>query len=322
MARPLRIAYPGAFYHITARGNERKRIFFAKSDYDRFKAYLKEAEEKYGFRLHCYVLMTNHYHLLMETPEGNMSKVMHYVNASYTNSINLKRGRIGHLLQGRYRAILIERDSYLLELSRYIHLNPVRAGAVERPEAYAYSSYGAYVSGKEDELVTRDLILEMIGGQGKAAFRRYREFVERAMGEEMENPLKKVYGGVILGGKGFIRETLETLKDNVLGSGEISHARELQTSWTAEDVVQAIAEELKVSDGEVLKKGGSSRNFAIYLMKKHTGMSNRQIGELCGGLSYSAVAKAYQRFSLQVGKDRSLREKVEGIASHLSRIKT
>jgi len=118
--------------------------------------------------------------------------VMHYVNASYTNSINRKRGRVGHLLQGRYRAILIERDSYLLELSRYTHLNPIRAKMVERPEAYPYSSYGVYASGKEDELVSTEMILGMIGGEGKARFRRYRGFVERAIGEEMESPLKKV----------------------------------------------------------------------------------------------------------------------------------
>lgn len=176
-----------------------------------------------------------------------MSKVMHYVNAAYTNSINRKRGRIGHLLQGRYRAILIERDSYLLELSRYIHLNPVRAGVVERPEAYPCSSYGVYVLGKEDELVTKELILEMVGGLGKGAFKRYREFVERAIGEEMQSPLEKVYGGVILGGKGFIRETLETVKDKAISSEGISHGRELQASWRAEEAVEAIAEELRLS---------------------------------------------------------------------------
>jgi REP element-mobilizing transposase RayT len=113
MARPLRIEYEGAFYHVTARGNDRKNICFAKSDYEKFKAYLKEAQEKYGYLLHCYVLMANHYHLLIETPRGNPSRVMHYVNASYTNFINRKRKRAGHLFQGRYKAILIEHDSYL-----------------------------------------------------------------------------------------------------------------------------------------------------------------------------------------------------------------
>ncbi len=103
MARPLRIEYEGAFYHITARGNERKRIFFGKGDYDKFKEYLLEAQDKYGYRLHCYVLMGNHYHLVIETPNGNMNKVLHYINGSYANYINRKRNRDGHLLQGRYK---------------------------------------------------------------------------------------------------------------------------------------------------------------------------------------------------------------------------
>ena len=100
MARPLRIEYEGAFYHVTSRGNERRKIYFSKADFTKFKSYLKEAQEKYGYVLHCYVLMTNHYHLLIETPQANISKVMHYVNASYTNYINRKHCRSGHLFQG------------------------------------------------------------------------------------------------------------------------------------------------------------------------------------------------------------------------------
>jgi putative transposase len=113
VARPLRIEYKGAFYHITARGNERRRIFFPKGDYDKFKEYLLEAREKFGYRLHCYVLMGNHYHLVIETPNGNMNKVLHYVNGSYANCINKKRNRSGHLLQGRYKGILVERGADL-----------------------------------------------------------------------------------------------------------------------------------------------------------------------------------------------------------------
>lgn len=127
MARPLRIEYEGAFYHITARGNERKRIYDSTPDYEKFRSYLKRAQEKYGYLLHCYVLMTNHYHLLIETPRPNLGRVMHYINGSYANYFNIKKRRSGHFFQGRYKGILIDKDSYLLELSRYLHLNPVRA---------------------------------------------------------------------------------------------------------------------------------------------------------------------------------------------------
>ena len=162
MARPLRIEYEGAFYHVTARGNERRKIYFIKTDYGKFKEYLEGAQEKFGYLLHAYVFMTNHYHILIETPNANIGKIMHYINGSYTNYINRKRDRSGHLFQGRYKAILIDRDSYLLELSRYIHLNPVRANIVEKPENYSYSSYRSYILKKKDDAVCRDQILKMI----------------------------------------------------------------------------------------------------------------------------------------------------------------
>ena len=153
MARPLRIEYEGALYHVTARGNERRRIYYSQSDYEKFKDYLKEAQEKYGYVLHCYVLMNNHYHLILETPEANLSRVMHYINGSYTNYINIKRKRSGHLFQGRYKAILIDRDRYLLELSRYVHLNPIRAAIAAKPEDYVHSSYRSFVTRSKEDIV-------------------------------------------------------------------------------------------------------------------------------------------------------------------------
>jgi REP-associated tyrosine transposase len=128
LARPLRIQYPGAFYHITSRGNERKAIFGTDQDRKRFLSYLQSAHERYGAILHVYCLMSNHYHLLLETPRGNLSEILHHLNGAYTTYFNLKMHRSGHLFQGRYRAILVEKDAYCQELSRYIHLNPLRAG--------------------------------------------------------------------------------------------------------------------------------------------------------------------------------------------------
>jgi putative transposase len=127
MARPLRIEYPDAFYHVTSRGNERKNIFRIEKDYERFLGYLESPTDRYGARIHCFCLMSNHYHLLLETPKGNLHMILHHLNTSYTNYLNARTGRVGHLLQGRYCCILVEKDSYAIELSRYIHLNPVRA---------------------------------------------------------------------------------------------------------------------------------------------------------------------------------------------------
>ena len=145
MARPLRIIYPGAFYHVTARGNERRRVFLSRTDQEKFLSYLGNAVLKYRVILHAFVLMGTHYHLIVETPGANLSAFAHTVNSAYTTYFNLKRKRTGHLFQGRYKSILVEADTYLLELSRYIHLNPVHAGLVEKPEDYIFSSYRPYI---------------------------------------------------------------------------------------------------------------------------------------------------------------------------------
>jgi REP element-mobilizing transposase RayT len=318
MARPLRIEYEGAFYHVTARGNERRRIYYSQSDYEKFKDYLKEAQEKYAYVLHCYVLMNNHYHLILETPEANLSKVMHYVNGSYTNYINIKRKRSGHLFQGRYKAILIDRDRYLLELSRYVHLNPIRAALVVNLEDYVHSSYGSFVTRSKEDIVYRDLILEMVSRGGRGGPKRYRDFVEEAIGRSLEDPLKGVYGGAILGRVPFIKESLRRLEDGILQKEEISYRKELQAGYELEEIIGAISDYFRVSRDDVLKDRVEWRNMAIYLMKKSTGMTNGQIGELFGDLSYSAVAKAYQRFSVNLRRDKALRKKVETIRGKLS----
>ena len=149
MARPLRIQFPGAFYHVTARGNEQKNIFRSNRDREKFLSYLESAVDRYGVVIHAYCLMDNHYHALIETPKGNLSQIMRHINGAYTTYFNTKRRRAGHLFQGRFKAILVDRDEYATTLSRYIHLNPVRAGMVALPEEYPWSSYHYYVGRKK-----------------------------------------------------------------------------------------------------------------------------------------------------------------------------
>ncbi|MDY7030430.1 MAG: transposase [Thermodesulfobacteriota bacterium] len=322
MARPLRIEYEGAFYHVTARGNERRRIYYSKADYEKFKAYLEETQKKYGYLLHGYVLLTNHYHLLIETPMANLSKVMHYINGSYTNYINIKERRSGHLFQGRYKAILIDRDEYLLELSRYLHLNPVRAKIAERPEDYPYSSYRAYIEKNKKDIVYRDLILGMMSKTKNNAINKYKNFVGGAIEVDLENPLKNVYGGMILGGTRFIKEALSIFKEEDLNKEDIAHRRALRAAYRFEEIIESICMSLDIPQQDLLsRKNKEQRNIAIYLLKKYTGLTNRQIGQQLGNISYSAVAKVYQRFSEELRKDKALKKKVEGIISNLSLVK-
>jgi putative transposase len=205
MARPLRIEYAGAFYHVTARGNERKAVFKSRRDREQFLGYLESATERYGAVIHVYCLMDNHYHLLIETPLGNLSKIMQHINGAYTMYFNTKRKRCGHLLQGRYKAILVEADEYSMELSRYIHRNPVRAGLEKHPDAYEWSSCQYYTTKpKAPEWLQRDLILGYFDAEQKKAMEIYRTFVESVSEKEPMNPLSERLHSVILGSQDFV----------------------------------------------------------------------------------------------------------------------
>lgn len=235
---------------MTARGNERKKIFFTKHEYEKFLEYVKEAKKKYGILVHAYVLMSNHYHLTIETPNANLSKAMQYINGSYTTYVNTKKKRSGHLFQGRYKAIVVYVDNYLLELSRYIHLNPVRAKMVEKPEEYQYSSYRSYVNNKEDEVLTKELIMEMISTHKKESPKRYKAFVESAIGTETESPLKEIYGGIILGKTGFIKQALARLKREQLQEEEIANRRALRTSYGLEEIKDIVSNHFQADSNQ------------------------------------------------------------------------
>jgi len=319
MARPLRIEFEGAVYHVTARGNERRKIFFSKRDYEKYKEYIAEAKEKYHFILHCYVLMTNHYHLLIETPEKNLSKIMHHINSSYTTYTNVKTKRSGHLFQGRFKSIVVDKDSYLLELSRYLHLNPVRAKIVEKPEDYPYSSYTAYISTHDEALVTRSAILEMFNTKESEARKRYRAFVENALGGVVESPMKKVYGGMILGGEGFIRDILRRIEEGELEKEAVSYRKALRAPFGVDEVLSAVCKHYGISKEEATSAGqGEARKMCLYLMKKHTVATTREIGGLLGGMRYAAAAKMYQRFVKDLTENDQLRRKAERLGQKLS----
>lgn len=311
MARPLRIEYENAVYHVTARGNEQKKIYFDTTDYRKFLKYIAEAKKKYGILLHCYVLMSNHYHLIIETPDANLSRAMHHINSAYTSYINRKRGRSGHLFQGRYKAIVVAKDSYLSELSRYIHLNPVRAGIAQRPEEYPYSSYKTYLGSGKDEQLTQGLILRLMSEKVLQARRRYREFVESAIGTESDNPFESVYGGIILGGSEFIKNTLSRVKEEDLQRDEVSNRKLLQSRYDVEEILAVVTGYFNARREDLLEnRNREQRKIAIYLLKKNTGITNVEIGEVFGGLSHSAVSRAHERFIKHMERNRELKKEV------------
>lgn len=320
MARPLRIEYEGALYHVTSRGNERGKIFFTRTDYQKFREYLADLKVKFGLVIHCYVLITNHYHLLIETPDKNLCKIMHYLNSSYTTYINTKRKRSGHLFQGRYKSIVVDKESYLLELSRYMHLNPVRANIVNRPEEYPYSSYGAYLTGA-DELVTVTPVLSMFSKSTIEACDKYRFFVESALEEPIESPFNQVHGGMILGSSVFIKDTQKKIVGDLLNKAETSHKKALQAPCGVDDIISIVCDRHVVERAEMSTNRNDLRKICIYLIKKYVVATNRQIGELLGGMSGFAVAKAYQRVGIDLKTNVSLKKEICWFDDKLSRVK-
>jgi len=207
MARPLRVEFAGALYHITARGNERKPIYRNDTDRSRFLVFLAEANERFTWFCHAYCLMTNHYHLLLETCNPNLSKGMRYLNGGYTQWFNRNHRRVGHLLQGRFKAILVERNTYLLELARYIALNPVRAGMVRSAEEWPWSSYRASAGlTKAHECLTTDWVLAGFDSKRRAACGRYRKFVSHGRGQPA--PWENLRNQIFLGSDAFVEDVL------------------------------------------------------------------------------------------------------------------
>jgi len=217
MARPLRLEYPGALYHVTSRGNAQADIYIDEADRRIFLRILGSAVTKQRWLLHAFCLMGNHYHLLVETPEPNLSRGMHHLNGVYSQCFNRRHQRVGHVLQGRFTAILVERESYLLELARYVPLNPVRAGMVASPEEWPWSSYRAAAGlDPAPPWLTTHAVLERFGSDAGRAGLRFQEFVRD--GVNAPAPWSALQGQVFLGSQQFVERMVRALPPATLSS--------------------------------------------------------------------------------------------------------
>jgi putative transposase len=302
MARPLRIQYFEAFYHVTSRGNERRAIFKTDKDRERFLSYLQSGHERYGAMIHVYCLMDTHYHLLLETPRGNLSEILHHINGAYTTYFNVKRQRAGHLSQGRYRAILVEKDAYCQELSRYIHLNPLRAGMVKDLGRYPWSSYPYYIGLKEKPswLETGD-ILGYFGEEGLRTQGKYRGYVQEAIGAELRDPLASVFASPFLGSQEFIKQVGQ--KTKILKDADTRNIQALKAM-----VETPSLEEIKKRVGDVVNpEGPFFKKFCIHIGHRYGGFSLKEIGRFYN-MKESAVSQASRRFGQTIMKESSLRK--------------
>jgi putative transposase len=223
MARPLRIEYDGALYHVTSRGNERKPIFKDDTDRELFLDVLSHVTDRFNWLCHAYCLMDNHYHLVIETPDGNLSKGMRQLNGVYTQAFNRRYNRVGHLFQGRFKGILVQKDSHFLEVCRYVVLNPVRAKAVKHPREWAWSSYRATAGQAAiPTCVTAEELLSHFGQRRIGAQEKYREYVSEGIGRS--TIWEDLEAQSLLGLEGFA----EALKDHVVGKQKLREVPKAQ----------------------------------------------------------------------------------------------
>mgnify|MGYP001574655179 FL=1 len=277
MTRPLRIEYAGAVYHITSRGNEKKAVF--KDDQDRinFLNTLQHVNKRYNWLCHAYCMMDNHYHLLIETPDGNLSLGMRQLNGVYTQLFNKRHQRTGHLFQGRYKSILIQKDSHLLEVCRYVVLNPVRARMLERPEAWKWSSYRA-TAGRESAppCLTTDWILGQFSRKRTKAEQEYRQFVEWGIGKE--TIWRDVKGQSILGEDDFVEGLISHIKKHqdipeIPKSHRYVNRPSLDKVFPKNAILDKRKRDKKIIDA-VQKYGYTQQQIAAHLNMHYSTISN------------------------------------------------
>lgn len=306
-----RLHYPGAVYHVILRGNSGQEIFFDAGDRTRFFLLLQESVERFGFRIHAFCLMTTHLHLAIQVGDIPLSRIMQNIGFRYTQFINRKYLRTGHLFQGRYKALMIDADSYLLALIRYIHLNPLRAGMVSRPEEYPWSSHPSYLGiVPGPPWLTTDWALARFAGQSGLAVERYREFVNEGLGEGHRDDFHRgSFEGRALGDDRFIEQALRQADETRVAD------------ITLDQVIASVCEAYRLDATDLRAPGkaqpaAEARAVAAFLVRNAGGLS---LSELAGFLDrdLSGLSQAALRIERRIGTDDLLREKLNRLAEKL-----
>ncbi|MEX0878675.1 MAG: transposase [Thermoanaerobaculia bacterium] len=313
MARPLRLEFAGAVWHITSRGNERKEIFRDDEDRALFLRLLARMANRFTWRIHAFVLMGNHYHLLLDTPEPTLSRGMRELNGIYTQRFNRRHERVGHLMQGRFKGILVQRDSHLLELTRYVVLNPVRAGLATGPEQWPWSSYAATAGlWAPPRWLEIDWTLRQFASQRAAAQALYKDFVAAGC-RDPRRPWDMLRGQIFLGSESFHRE-VRTRIEAMPVSEEIPRDQRFPTRPSLDQVMAVTAAEFGIDLRELRGgRGGLARAIAAFLARAEALESLDRIGRVLS-IKASRVAKLAASGERLVNADPSLRRRAREIA--------
>ena len=307
MARPLRIEFQGGVYHVTARGWERRDVVRDDQDRAAWVRLLDRVALRCGWRVFAWALMRNHWHIFLSTPEANLSQGMHDLNSGYATLFNRRHRRSGALLQGRFKAILVQEEGYAWTLSRYVHLNPLRAGAVERPAQYQWSSYQYYVRPKgAPGWLDWQTVLGEIGTNMTKCRREYIHFVESALGgHRIESPLATAIGGVLLGTASWVDRMKQRLESRPPQS-DVPGRRLLALRPSLTAVVKAVCAACEAEPAElsaVRRRGNDARMEAVYLARECSAQPVTHLACHFGGVSASAISKLVRQATLRRRED-------------------
>ena len=308
MARPLRIDFEGGVYHVTARGWERRAVVRDDEDRANWVRLTDRVALRMGWRVFAWALMRNHWHFFLSSPESNLSRGMHDLNAGYATMLNRRHRRSGALPQGRFKAILVQEEGYAWALSRYVQLNPVRAGAVERPEEYPWSSYRDYLRPKAaPRWLDWETVLGEMGTDVAQSRRAYIQFVESALPRNaIDSPLASVVGGVLLGNPSWV-DRMEARTDGGPPQREVPARRLFAVRPTLMEVVEAVcaACETKQADLSVTRqRGNDGRTAAVYLARECAALHVTQLAHHFGAVSVSAISKLVRQAAMRRQEDR------------------
>lgn len=305
MTRPLRIEYPGAWYHVMNRGRHRERVYHDEIDYATYLEVLSQCCERFNLEVHAYSLMPNHYHLLVRTPEGNLSRVMRHLDGVYTQKYNRRHKLDGSLFRGRYKAILVEEDVYLKQLVRYIHQNPWKAGLEEAVGQHEWTSHRYYIKKRNrPEWLERKFILKYFGKREKEAERKLDAYVKEEASKEFNKRLDGVNWPSMIGGEKFKGWVKDQFLGEKLDDRELSRVKK-QNTLTIEKCLEVACKLLKCEEVEICKSKRGSENYKrrafIYWSKKEHGILNREIGMILG-VGYATISQQYSLAEEEVRK--------------------
>jgi len=313
MARKPRIEFPGAFYHVIARGNNKQRIFINDDDYKYFLERLGQYRERFNFTLYAYVLMPNHIHLLIETDKFPLSRIMQALQFTYTQNFNRRHKKTGHLFQGRYKAILCQKESYLLELIRYIILNPVRGRLIKKPVDWRWSSYYDIFKIKENHIVSLNDVLKLFGNKPQQATNALHKHINDGLPADHNKSYYKLKDQRILGEDEFAQAALK-LGDSVSGDFEYYDV-------AIEDLVKIVAEMMGLETGQVLsfsreRLGAKARGVVAYISKTMCGKTAKVVSKYFGR-SEPVLSKSIRHIESEINEMGELEKILQGVTKFI-----